>query len=325
VPLGILAGFVQLGGSLGRAAWEGDTIGWLGVVLLLVGPLAIVMLHRLPLVPLAVATVASTAYALLGYPLGPVVAAPIAALIVEGVRRRRERFAHLREARRSLEDRRRVDERMAVARDLHDSVGHSLTLISVQAGAALHTIDRDPENARQALTTVRAESQRALAEVRRVLDALRDPSSEAATRPAPGAADLEALVAADPGFGWRLEVEDGALPLPSAVDAAAYRVVQEAMTNVRQHSAATSARITLRRSGSGVEVSVEDHGAPAGGPRPPGDADRSGTGLIGMQERVAAVGGHLDAGPRATGGWRVLATFPTDSATDTPDPEEARP
>ncbi len=320
VPLGILAGVFQVGGSLGRAHLQGESVGWLGLLLLLVGPLAIVTLYRFPLVPLAVATAASTAYALLGYPLGPVVAAPIAALVVEGVRRRRERFVRLREVRRSREDRRRVDERMAVARDLHDSVGHSLTLISVQAGAALHTLDRDPENARLALTTVRAESQRALAEVRRVLDALRDPSSEAATRPAPGVSDLEALVAADPGFGWTLDVADDVVPLPSAVDAAAYRVVQEAMTNVRQHSGASSARITVHRSGSGVEVVVEDHGAPGVVARPPSDPDdRSGTGLVGMQERVAAVGGRLEAGPRATGGWRVLATFPLD------DREEGRP
>lgn len=312
VPLGVLAGVVQLGGSLGRARLEDAQVGWLGVLLLAAGPLAIVTLFRVPLLPLAIATAASAAYTLLGYPLGPVVAAPIAALVVEGVRRRRERFAALREARRSREDRRRSDERLAVARDLHDSVGHSLTLISVQSAAALHTFDRDPENARQALTTVRAESQRALTEVRRVLDALRDPASEAATRPAPGIADLRGLAAADPGFDWQLEVEDDPRPLPPAVGTAAYRVVQEAMTNVRQHAGATTARIAVRRTSSGVEVSVEDDGArpvaqPAGV-----DRARAGTGLVGMQERVAAVGGHLDAGPRETGGWRVTATFPAD-------------
>lgn len=316
MPLGLVAAFLQLGGSLGRAHLQDERVGWLGIALLVVGPLAVITLYRFPLVPLAVATGASTAYALLGYPLGPVVAAPLAALLVEMVRRRRERWAALRAARASREDRRRVDERMAVARDLHDSVGHSLTLISVQSAAALHTLDRDPENARVALTTVRAESQRALAEVRRVLDALRDPSSEAATRPAPGVDDLATLVAADPGFDWRLSVDAGGRPLPSAVDAAAYRVVQEAMTNVRQHSAANSARISLRRSGSGVEVVVEDLGgaAAAATSRATPDLERVGTGLVGMQERVAAVGGRLEAGPRATGGWRVLATFPDDEA-----------
>ena len=325
VPLGVVAAFLQVGGSLGRGQIQGEAVGRLGLVLLLAGPLAIITLHRFPLVPLAVSAVASTAYALLDLPLGPVVAAPFAALVVELVRRRRERWAAVRDARRSREDRRRVDERMAVARDLHDSVGHSLTLISVQAGAALHTLDRDPENARQALTTVRAESQRALAEVRRVLDALRDPSSEAATRPAPGVADLAALVAADPGFDWRLSVEDDADPLPAAVDAAAYRVVQEAMTNVRQHSAATSASITVRRNGSGIEVSVDDHGGPVPAGRVASDPSRSGTGLVGMAERVAAVGGRLDAGPRATGGWRVLATFPLEPSSTTTRPDGGAP
>jgi signal transduction histidine kinase len=313
VPLGILAGLVQVGGSLGRARLEGEQVTWLGVLLLLAGPLAIITLHRVPLLPLAVATTASAAYALLGYPLGPVVAAPVAALVVEGVRRRREQWAALREARRTQEDRRRSDERMAVARDLHDSVGHSLTLISVQSAAALHTLDRDPENARQALTTVRAESQRALAEVRRVLDALRDPASEAATRPAPGVADLADLVAADPGFDWRLELDDDPSPVPPAVGAAVYRVVQEAMTNVRRHSGATTARIALRHDDAGVEVTVEDHGGAPDESRTPADGARPGTGLVGMQERVASVGGHLEAGPRAAGGWRVAATFPVDA------------
>jgi signal transduction histidine kinase len=312
VPLGILAGVIQLGGSLGRARLDGDHVGWLGLLLLAAGPLAIITLHRVPLLPLAVSTIASAAYALLGYPLGPVFAAPVAALVVEGVRRRRERFAVLQEERRARQDRRRSDERMAVARDLHDSVGHSLTLISVQSAAALHTLDRDPEDARRALTTVRAESQRALSEVRRVLDALRDPASEAATRPAPGIPDLADLVAADPGFDWRLDLDPDPYPVPPAVATAAYRVVQEAMTNVRRHSGSTTARIAVHRNTIGLELSVEDDGGPAGESGPPVDAVRAGTGLVGMQERVASVGGHLDAGPRPSGGWRVAATLPLD-------------
>lgn len=307
VPLGVLALVVQLGGSWGRAQREGVQIGWVGVALLVAGPVAIATLSHLPLVPLGISIVAAVGYVATGDPVGPVVAAPLAALLLEGFRRRRERFALLREERRRRLDRARADERMAMARDLHDALGHSLTLIHVQAGAALHTFDRDPENARLALTTVKAESHRALEEVRRVLDAVRDPDTAALVRPGPGLAGVADLVAADSGFAWTVEDERGDVSVPAAVDAAAYRVVQEAMTNVRRHSGARRARIRMRADDARVEVAVEDPGAQ-------GEAVETGatpgTGLVGMRERVEQVGGVLDAGPRTEGGYRVTASFP---------------
>ncbi len=308
VPLALVALAVQLGGSWGRAHSEGRTLGSGSVALLVVGPLAVAALSRWPLVPLAVSIVAALAYVATGAPVGPVFAAPVAALLVEGFRRRSERFAAVREERARRSERARTDERMAMARDLHDALGHSLTLINVQAGAALHTFDRDPENARQALTTVKAESHRALEEVRRVLDAVRDPAVAAAVRPGPGLADVPGLVAADPSFAWELAVANGSADgLPVAVDAAAYRVVQEAMTNVRRHSGARHARIEVSRTESRLSVRVTDPGAEGAAID---TAETSGTGLVGMRERVERLGGTLEVGPRPGGGYRVSATFP---------------
>jgi signal transduction histidine kinase len=309
VPLALVSGAIQLGGSWGRAHAEGTPLDALAVLLLLAGPAAILFLARYPLVPLAVSILASVAYAATGNPIGPVVVAPVAALLLEGFRRRRERWLAFREARRTREERARVDERMAMARDLHDALGHSLTLINVQAGAALHTFDRDPENARRALRTVREESHRALEEVRRVLDAVRDPGSSAETAPGPGLADVRRLVDADLGFAWRLETEGEPRALPTAVDAAAYRVVQEAMTNVRRHSGSRGATIRITFSEDEVEVTIDDPGD-QGAPRDAGAT--SGTGLVGMRERVTRLGGRLETGPAPGAGHRVYAAFPVD-------------
>jgi signal transduction histidine kinase len=306
VPLAVVALVLQLGGSLGRAERAGTEIGWGGVLLLVVGPLSIALLSRFPLVPLGVSISAALAYVATGNPVGPVFVAPLAALLVEGIRRRRERFSRVREVRRDRVERARSEERMAMARDLHDALGHSLTLINVQAGAALHTFERDPENARQALATVKAESHRALEEVRRVLDAVRDPAAGAAVRPGPALADVAGLVAADPGFGWTVEGLDDVGELPAAVDAAAYRVVQEAMTNVRRHSGSRSARIGLSRNPSALVVEVVDPGRQGAAVE---DGETSGTGLVGMRERVERLGGTLEVGPEASG-YRVRASFP---------------
>ncbi|MBM6401137.1 sensor histidine kinase [Phycicoccus sonneratiae] len=306
VPLAAVALVLQLGGSLGRAARDGTQVGWGGVLLLVAGPLSIALLSRFPLVPLGVSISAALAYVATGEPVGPVFAAPVAALLVEGIRRRRERFSRVRDERRDRVERARSEERIAMARDLHDTLGHSLTLINVQSGAALHAFDRDPDNARQALATVKAESHRALEEVRRVLDAVRDPGAAAAVRPGPALTDVADLVAADPGFGWQVDGLADVGALPAAVDAAAYRVVQEAMTNVRRHSGARGARIMLSRNESGLVVEVVDPGRQGAAVE---TGETSGTGLVGMRERVERLGGTLESG--ATGsGHRVRAVFP---------------
>ncbi len=204
-----------------------------------------------------------------------------------------------------------------MARDLHDALGHSLTLINVQAGAALHTFDRDPENARQALTTVKAESHRALEEVRRVLDAVRDPAArEPPSAPAPDSPTSPRSSPPTPrSAGPSTSRPTLAEALPVAVDTAGYRVVQEAMTNVRRHSGARSARITLSRSQSHLSVAVEDPG-PQGADVEAGPT--SGTGLVGMRERVERLGGTLEAGDRPGGGYRVAAVIPLAGGEEQP-------
>ncbi|WP_137121396.1 sensor histidine kinase [Segeticoccus rhizosphaerae] len=314
--LAVLAGFLQVGGSTGAARFHGGSIDPWGYALLLVGPVAIVALARWRFAALGVAIIAAVVYAALGQPVGPIFGAPIAALLVEVIRSRRERWAAARREAGLARDREAARERVAIARDLHDVIGHSLSLINVQAGVALHLLDEQPDHARPALQTIKSVSHDALEEVRVVLDTLRDPGS--ATRsPAPTLLDVPALVEqTEQGpVAWTLAVTGSRGAVTSAVDTAAYRVVMEAMTNVRRHSSATRARIEIAYDEGGVGVRVTDNGRPeARRPDDPGAA--IGLGLVGMRERVAALGGRLDAGPRPTG-FTVEARFPrsTDQTT----------
>lgn len=211
-------------------------------------------------------------------------------------------------ARREREEsgrRRASEERLAIARDLHDVVAHSMSVINVQAGTALHLMDRQPERAREALTAIREVSGQALGELGTVLEALRD--GRAPLAPAPGLARLEELAARARSAGYSVSVvsEGETRPLPAAVDGAAYRVVQEALTNVVRHSGGTTARVRVRYEEDWVEISVVDDGA---GGQPGGGG--SGNGLSGMSERIMALGGSCRAGPRPGGGFAVTARLP---------------
>jgi signal transduction histidine kinase len=200
--------------------------------------------------------------------------------------------------------RRASDERLAIARDLHDVVAHSISVINVQANTALHLMDRQPERARDALTAIREVSGQALAELGSVLGALRD--TEAPLAPAPGVARLDELAARarSAGFAVSVAAEGDVRALPAGVDAAAYRIAQEALTNAVRHSGGRTASVRLRYSDSCVEIEVEDDGAGAG------VSSGSGNGVAGMTERARALGGTLDAGSRPDGGFRVLARLP---------------
>ncbi|GAA1848608.1 sensor histidine kinase [Asanoa iriomotensis] len=208
-----------------------------------------------------------------------------------------------RRAREEQERRQASEERLRIARELHDVLGHHLSLINVQAGVGLHLIDQRPEQAREALTVIKSASAEALREVRSVLAALR-PAEEAAPRePAPGLARLTELTSGA-GFPVETVVTGPARPLPAEVDRAAFRIVQEALTNVRRHAGpAVSARVAVAYEPGRVSVSVADDGAPAA------DAG-AGNGIAGMRARAAALGGTLTAGPGADGGWRVEAVLP---------------
>ena len=217
--------------------------------------------------------------------------------------------------------RRASEERLEIARDLHDVVAHSISVINVQANTALYLMDRQPNRAREALTAVREVSGQALAELGTVLGALRDTGGfaggEAPLTPVPGVARLDELAARarSAGFAVSVAAEGPVRQLPAGVDAAAYRIVQEALTNTVRHSAGRSASVRLRYGDEDLVIEVDDDGAGTGsngaGEGKSGVGSQgSGNGLTGMAERARALGGSLDAGPRPGGGFRVLAKLP---------------
>ncbi len=209
------------------------------------------------------------------------------------------------------ERRQASEERLRIARELHDVLGHHLSLISVQAGVGLHLMDSRPEQAREALTAIRSASAEALREVRSVLGVLR-PDEEAAPRqPAPGLDRLTNLTAAA-GLAVRTTVVGEPRTVPAEVDRAAYRIVQEALTNVRRHAGAgASAHVTVAYGAGILRVTVDDDGvSPKVTPADEGSAD--GSGITGMRARAETLGGTLTAAPRQGGGFRVEAALPTE-------------
>ncbi len=221
------------------------------------------------------------------------------------------------ELERDLVAQRRVaQERLRIARDLHDSVGHHLALISVQSDVAGRAVDGDAAAAREALLHVKSASRKALEELRDTVSLLRQPGDPVAPTavPAPGLDALEELLAALRASGLAVDavVHGAAVPLAPAADVTAYRVIQEALTNVCKHSGGRQARLTLGYDRGELRITVDDAGvglagAPgaAAGPLPAG-----GQGIRGMRERLLALGGRLAAGPRPGGGFRVDAFLP---------------
>lgn len=191
--------------------------------------------------------------------------------------------------------------RNEVAREVHDVVGHHLSAISVQAGAGRLSLDRDPEAARDALATIAGLSTQALDETRAALGHERSPRA-----PQPRLADLDALLdaARASGVDVRLHADGWRGALPAAVEASAFRIVQEALTNVARHATPARARVCLEVGESALRVLVQDEGRAA-------RLGRHGQGIVGMRERAALHGGALRAGPRTGGGgWEVEATLP---------------
>ncbi|WP_233507898.1 sensor histidine kinase [Spongiactinospora gelatinilytica] len=201
--------------------------------------------------------------------------------------------------------RRALEERLRIARDLHDVLGHNLSLINVQAGAALHRLADHPEQAAPALATIKETSRDALRELRATLGVLRQGDPD---RP-PGLAGLGELIGRC-GLDVRTEVAGEVTGLPPEVDTAAARIVQEALTNVARHSGVRAATIRICRSGGTLLVEVDDAGR--GTASAPGHGI-TGSGITGMRERAAVLGGTLTAGPRPGGGFRVSAAIPCPS------------
>jgi glucose-6-phosphate-specific signal transduction histidine kinase len=232
------------------------------------------------------------------------------------VRIRRDYIASLQERARQLEREREAraqiaaaEERARIAREIHDIVSHSLSVVVVMSGAALSKVDNEPERAKSAMLSVRDTGRSALAEMRRMLGVLRDdePGSHA---PQPGIAQLERLVeeSRKAGLPVALTVEGEPAPVSAGLDLAVYRVVQEALTNVRKHAGPSMSRVEVRlRYGStDLEVRIIDDGRGPSGPA----GERGGHGLVGMRERVATYGGTLRAGIRPSGGFEVATVLP---------------
>jgi signal transduction histidine kinase len=226
---------------------------------------------------------------------------------------------------RAEEARRRAgEERMRIARELHDVLAHNISLINVQAGVALHLMDEQPGQSRTALVAIKQASNDALGELRSVLDVLRQGDEAPPRTPASGLAHLDRLVAGAEATGLevRTRVEGIPRPLPAGTDLAAYRIVQESLTNVTRHAGPASATVLVRYGPADLTVQVDDDGrgpaAPGGGPGPTGAANGNGNGIRGMRERVAALGGELTTGPRPGGGFRVLAHLPLEPAEEQP-------
>ncbi|WKX74534.1 sensor histidine kinase [Streptomyces sp. XD-27] len=241
---------------------------------------------------------------------------------------RREQWARERAERAAAERRRADEERLRIARELHDVLAHSISVINIQAGVGLALLDQDPGQARAALTTIKSASKEALGEVRRVLDALRAPGA-APRAPAPGLDRLPELTAQAAGAGLAVDVttEGPRAPLPPGADLAAFRIVQEALTNVVRHSGSRTARVLLRYAPRALEVTVDDDGPATGGDPATGDGGLTGggRGLIGMRERAAALGGTVAAGPRPDGGFRVHARLPVGPGAGEPTPPGPEP
>jgi signal transduction histidine kinase len=228
----------------------------------------------------------------------------------EIVRIRRERV--IEEARIQEEEtlRRASEERLRIARELHDALGHHLSLINVQSGVALHLNEGLSEQARSSLTAIRQASKEGLIELRSVLDILRADDEQAPRSPTSTLARLDDLVsqAAAAGLEVRAEIEGTVRPLPFGTDVAAFRIVQEGLTNVTRHAPGATATVLVSYGERDLIVQVDDDGRGDAGPAGVG----TGKGIVGMRERVGALGGELEAGPKPGGGFRVLARLPLD-------------
>lgn len=205
-----------------------------------------------------------------------------------------------------------AEERTRIARELHDAVGHEVTVIALQADAAAAALVKAPDRASAPIEAIRRSAAEALAEMRRVVGMLRAADDDE-LHPQPALADVPALVEQARAAGARVDLalRPPGRPLHASVELAAYRLVQEALTNARRH--APGAPVDVRVTAAGAEVRVEVRNAPAGAlplPQPP--AERSGFGLVGMRERVRVLGGHLDAGPTTDGGYALTARLPLE-------------
>jgi signal transduction histidine kinase len=273
-------------------------------------------------------------------PLGPfgggvdILPFMVAVVVVAGiaVANRRAYVDSIRD-RAETDARRRLDEeRLRIARELHDVVAHTMATINVQAGVAAHVLPTRPEVAAESLQAIKTASKEGLRELRAILNVLRQADDADPTQPAPGTARLEDLIAGArrAGLETTLTVTGDPVRLPAAVDLAAYRIIQESLTNTIRHAGPATAAVSLGYAGDEVRIDVTDTGRG----RPAIAGNGGGHGLAGMRERATAVGGTVEAGPGPSGGFRVaarlplagrLADHPAGPAADQPAADPAAP
>ena len=239
-----------------------------------------------------------------------------AVVVVAGIAvANRRAYVHSIRDRAEQDARRRLDEeRLRIARELHDVVAHTMATINVQAGVAAHVLPTHPEAAAESLQAIKIASKEGLRELRAILNVLRQADDADPTQPAPGTAQLETLItgARRAGLDTTLTVTGESVPLPAAVDLAAYRIVQESLTNAIRHAGPATAAISLGYGRDELRIEVTDTGR---GPAPSA-GHNGGHGLAGMRERAATVGGTLETGPGSAGGFRVAARLPLRDITE---------
>jgi signal transduction histidine kinase len=223
--------------------------------------------------------------------------------------------AELEQARLELAERAVAEERLRIARELHDVVAHTMSVVALHAGTGRMVAEEDPAAARQALATIETTTRAALLEMRRMMGVLRESAAgqHGIEAPAPGLEDLGALISdvGQSGVIVELRIEGERPNVPAGVDLSAYRIVQEALTNVIRHAAGARTTVTVGYTRDAVTLEIEDEGC---GQRPVGGTS-TGHGLVGMRERVALYDGEFDAGFRSTGGFRVSARLPIPERT----------
>jgi signal transduction histidine kinase len=252
----------------------------------------------------------------LAYNVAVVIGLPLLlGLTVRALReRQRQLVAQATELQREREENARravLEERVRIARELHDVVAHHVSVMGVQAGAARRVMQRQPDKAQEVLSAIEASSRQAVVELHRLLGFLRRANEPDELAPQPGLAQISELVtqAGQGGLAVEVVIEGHPRQLPRTLELSAYRVIQEALTNARKHSGGTAATVRLGYRPATLEVEVMDHGD---GRQAQLKTHTRGHGLVGMRERVALHGGHLRAGPRQEGGFAVHASFPVN-------------
>ncbi|QNE22709.1 sensor histidine kinase [Kribbella qitaiheensis] len=230
--------------------------------------------------------------------------------IAELFRGHRERVMAANETRREEELRKAGEERLRIAQELHDVVAHHISLINVQASTALHLADRQPEQAAPALAAIKEASKEALVELRSIVGILRQSDEAAPRQPVVGLEHLDSLISRTSMAGLEVHstIHGDPRSLPTGLDRAAFRIVQESLTNVVRHAKASTATVRIQYGERALVVQVDDDGRSLAGP------PKEGNGIIGMRERATALGGTLTASRTPTGGLRIVAHLPLEPA-----------